>query len=124
MVDNIETTDKKSEGHPQAETSVGQPILETVQVDREASESKHQANRANNEIEVAWRRRCVKGIHQWTPNVLGVLTLAVLAFQAVISSERSTWMREQSKATNDSLTEPKKSREIEHRAYVAVIEES
>jgi hypothetical protein len=47
---------------------------------------------------------------------------AVLAFQAVIFSERSTWMREQSKAANDSLTESKKSREIENRAYVAVIE--
>jgi hypothetical protein len=75
MVDNVETTDKKSEGHTDAETSVGQPIVETVQVDRQASESKHQANRADNEIEVVWRRRWVKGIPQWAPHVLGLLTL-------------------------------------------------
>jgi hypothetical protein len=122
MADHAKTSDKKTEGHIEAETPAVEPIIETVQVDVRASDSEHHANKADDEIQVVWQRQYVKGIRQWAPHVLGFLTLAVLAFQALLFSERSTWMREQSKATNDALIESRKSGEIETRAYVAVIE--
>jgi hypothetical protein len=127
MPDNPETAHKKTESNAQTQSPSGQSLLKTPEVDEKTPKAKERKHRTNSEINIANPRAWVGLIREWAPIALNLLIFLAIAFQAVIFTEQSGWMKRQSeeaqaqtKALNDSIMASIETRELEMRAYVNI----